>query len=210
MSLSKNNLLIRKTLISKTQKLSTLLEPGFDFGTIHKDESPVDFFIVKVLNKMFSLVVSIENNIVTNDIHQAISLYRYSYELFLKVFFMFSKEEKVVEINNFFENKGITTNIAGTLSKIDESKLPPNFKTEHLEKYKKMSRFVHPNIESLNLHADSSDDQIFYFIVSNIKLTTWHLIEIVKIFIDNNNFKLESNINKEELERLQIDILKTR
>lgn len=203
MSLKKSeNILLRELLLIRVPQLNEIITPGFNYGEA-KNDSPRDFFAALVLNKIYSLNVSIENSLLCNDVFLSVYLYRYAYELYIKVFFIFSgtDEEELRRLNDFFENK--EWKISDIQDKIDEKLIPPNLKADHKEKYKIMSRIVHPNINSLNLHANRTDDSQFEFLVPNLKLSIWHIVEIIRLFALKKLIKLDRNINQDKLESLQ-------
>lgn len=201
--ISASNKIFRKFLQNKIVLLNIIIEPGFKFGTVSKEADPKEFFTATVLNKIYSLNVSIENILLANDVFLSIYLYRYAYELYIKVFYIFSGSTDIVilnRLNNFFIDKKIT--IENLQQGINDKFLPPGFKINHKEKYEKICRFVHPNLDSLKLHINTTSDKQFDFLVPNITLTMWHIIEIVKLFSDLKILNLNENIDQNKLRLL--------
>ena len=83
--------------------------------------------------------------------------------------------------------------------------LKQKFKESHKEKYKTMSRFAHPNIESLNMHLGKTSDQQFEFLTPTINLILWHSVAIIKLFADFKLLDLDKNIDQGKLLSLQSD-----
>ncbi|MFH1827604.1 MAG: hypothetical protein ABH812_04255 [bacterium] len=198
------NILLRNSLQSKIVSLNEIIKPGFNFGTVTKKDNPKEYFASSVLNKIYSLNISTENSLFANDIFLSLYLYRYVYELYIKVFYIFSgpsEEQILFRLNEFFDNK--KWNIKDILYKINDRFLPPKFKENHEEKYKMICRFVHPNHESFKLHLNRTDDQQFEFLVPNINLTIWHSVGIIKLFSDAKLLDFDKKIDQEKLVSLQ-------
>lgn len=195
---------MKSSLQNKIVLFNQIIKPGFNFGTVTRKDNPKEYFASSILNKMYSLNVSMENSLVTNDIFLSIYLYRYIYELYIKVFYIFSgssEEQVLCRLDEFFNNK--KWSLKEIKDEIKDSFLPPNFKETHEEKYKLICRFVHPNHESFKLHLNRTDDQQFEFLIPNIHLTMWHSIGIIKLFSDAKLLNFDKNINQEDLVGLQ-------
>lgn len=202
--LRNENILLKNSLQNKIVLLNEIIKPGFNFGLVTRKDNPKEYFASSVLNKIYSLNVSMENSLLTNDVFLSIYLYRYIYELYIKTFYIFSgssEETLLFRLNDFFDNKKWT--IKEILNEINDSFLPPKFKEGHEEKYKSICRFVHPNHESFKLHLNRTDDQQFEFLVPNINLTIWHSVGIIKLFSDAKILNFDKNINQIDLVSLQ-------
>jgi len=204
--LKSENILRKNILQSKIILLNEIIKPGFNFGTVTRKDNPKEYFASSILNKIYSLNISAENSLITNDVFLSIYLYRYIYELYIKVFYIFSgssEEQILLRLNEFFENKEwILKNI---LNEINDNFIPPKFKESHGEKYKSICRFVHPNHESFKLHLNRTDDQQFEFLIPNINLTIWHSVGIVKLFSDAKILNFDKNINQKDLISIQAE-----
>ena len=202
--LTNKNILLKITLQNKIVRLNEIIKPGFNFGTVTRIDNPKEYFASSILNKIYSLNVSLENSLFTNDVFLSIYLYRYIYELYIKVFYIFSGSSEaqiLFRLNEFFDNK--KWNLKKIKDDINDSFVPPKFKESHEEKYKAICRFVHPNYESFKLHINRTDDQQFEFLVPNINLTIWHNVGIIKLFSDAKILNFDKNINQEDLVSLQ-------
>ena len=202
--LNTGNLVTKHSLQSKVISFGEIIKPGFNFGTVTKSGSPKEYFAAAVLNKLYSLNISTENVLLANDVFLSQYLYRYIYELYTKVFYIFSgssDEEILSRLDNFFKNNDLK--ITEYQDGIKNDFIPPKFKESHKEKYKMMSRFAHPNIESLNMHLGKTSDQQFGFLVPTINLILWHSVAIIKLFTDLKLLGLDKNINQERLLSLQ-------
>ena len=202
--LNTENLVTKHSLQSKVISFGEIINPGFNFGTVTKNGNPKEYFAAAVLNKLYSLNISTENVLLTNDVFLSQYLYRYIYELYTKVFYIFSgssDEEILSRLDNFFKNNDLK--ITEYQDGIKNDFIPPKFKESHKEKYKMMSRFAHPNIESLNMHLGKTSDQQFGFLVPTINLILWHSVAIIKLFTDLKLLGLDKNINQERLLSLQ-------
>lgn len=202
--LNQENNLIRDLLSVRVVKLNEIIKPGFNFGEINRSDNPKEYFAASVLNKLYSLNVSLENMLYSNDIFLAVFLYRFTYELYVKTLYVFSgssSEEVMQRIDNFFDNKDLKT--AEYLQLINDDLLPPNFKEQHQEKYKAMCKITHPNIDSMRLHLNKTSDWQFGFLIPNINLTIWHEVEIIRCFSRDKILGLDHNIDQEMLISLQ-------
>lgn len=202
--LTSENVLLRNSLLIKVASFNKIVKPGFNSRTVTKKDSPKEYFALCSLHKIYSLNISIENSLFANDVFTSIYFYRYIYELYLKVYYIFSgsSEEQVLSrLNEFFEN--VKWNIKDIKDKINDRFLPQRFKGSHEEKYKTICRFVHPNYESFKLHLNRTDNQQFEFLVSNVNLTLWHSIEIVKFFSNEKLLGFDKKINQRNLNSLQ-------
>lgn len=203
-SLSTSNILLRNSLQEKIISLNEIIRPAFNFGIITKKDNPKEYFASSVLYKIYSLNISTENVLLANDIFLSVYLYRYVYELYLKVFYIFSgssDEEILSRLNNFFKNRNLK--ITEYQKGINDCFIPPKLKEGHKEKYKTMSRIVHPNIESLNIHLNKTADEQFAFLVPTINLIIWHIIEIVRLFSNMKLLDFDKKIDQEKLVSLQ-------
>lgn len=178
--ISNKSLVTRSLLQQNILKLNRVILPGFDFKEIKKEDKPYDYLISLVLNKLYSLNVTLENNLLCNDVHQSVTAYRYMYELYIKMLSIFSETNTKKRIEDFYTNKDVK--IKTWLDGISVELMPPNFFNKHKDHYVQMSRFAHPNIDSLNMHYGKTDDQIFDFIVLNIKLTIWLQVNLLILF----------------------------
>ena len=202
--LNKENVALKYSLQGKITSFGEIIKPGFNFGTVTKSGSPKEYFTGAVLNKLYSLNISTENVLLANDVFLSQYLYRYIYELYTKVFYIFSgssDEEILSRLDNFFKNNDLK--IAEYQDGIRDDFIPPQFKESHKEKYKTMSRFAHPNIESLNMHLGKTSDQQFGFLVPTIDLILWHNVAIIKLFSDLKLLNLDKNIDQKKLVSLQ-------
>jgi hypothetical protein len=202
--LKSENILRRNILQNKIISLNEIIKPGFNFGTVTRKDNPKEYFASSILNKIYSLNISAENSLIANDVFLSIYLYRYIYELYIKVFYIFSgssEEQILLRLNEFFENKKWI--FKDILNEINDDFIPPKFKESHDEKYNSICRFVHPNHESFKLHLGRTDDQQFEFLIPNINLTIWHSVGIVKLFSDEKILNLDKNINQEALNSMQ-------
>jgi len=202
--LSRENTVYKYSLQNKITSFGEIIKPGFNFGTVTKGNNPKEYFAAAVLNKLYSLNISTENVLLTNDVFLSQYLYRYIYELYTKVFYIFSgssDEETISRLHNFFNNNDLK--ITEYQNGIKNDLIPPKFKESHKEKYKTMSRFAHPNVESLNMHLGKTSDQQFGFLVPTINLILWHSIAIIKLFADFKLLGLDKSIDQGKLLSLQ-------
>ncbi len=202
--LKKENILLKNLLQIKIVSLNEIIGPGFNFGIVTRKDNPKEYFASLVLNKIYSLAISMENSIIANDVFLSIYLYRYVYELHIKVSFIFSgssEKDILFRLDEFFENK--KWNLAGIINKTNTNFVPLKVLEDHKEKYEMICRFVHPNIESLKLHSNRSDDQQFEFLVPNINLTIWHAAVIIRLFSNFKILNFNTNIDQRKLELLQ-------
>jgi hypothetical protein len=202
--LNRENIELKNALQDKIVSFGEIIKPGFKFETVTKKENPKEYFAGAVLNKIYSLNISTENVLLSNDIFLAQYLYRYIYELYTKTFYIFSgssDEEIVLRLRNFFNNNDLK--ITEYQDEIKSDLIPPKFKESHKEKYKTMSRFAHPNIESLNMHLGKNSDQQFSFLAPTINLILWHNIAIIKLFADLRLLNLDKTVDQEKLISLQ-------
>lgn len=148
------------------------------------------------MNKLYSLNVSTENCLITNDVFLVNCLYRYVYELHLKVLYVFSADfdsEIFSRINNFLEGRDLK--IKEYQEGIRDNLTIPRLKEIHKEQYRKMSEIAHPNIRSLNLHLHTDPNKQFDFLVSTVNLILWYSVEIIRLFSNLKLLNLDKNID---------------
>lgn len=203
-SLKSENLTLKTSLQEKVVLFNEIITPGFNFGIVIREQNPKEYFASNVLNKIYSLNVSMENSLKSNDVFLSIYLYRYIYELYIKTFYIFSgstETQILSRLDEFFENKD--WKFKKILNQVNDTLLPSNFKLAHEQKYRAICRFVHPNHESFKLHINRTDDQQFEFMVPNINLTIWHSVAIIRLFSNLSILNFNQNINQLNLVSLQ-------
>lgn len=199
--LSDKNLLHRDKIIRGLVDFNKALEGGLNFKLIEKKANPKYFFEALVLKKLYVINISAENSLLANDVFLSVYLYRYIYELYIKVAYIYSSKndaELLVRIENFFS--GIDLRVDKYIKGIDTSKFNAAFIDDHNEKYKLMSQIAHPNVESFNLHIGKTSNVHFDFIVPNIILSFFLIKEIIDLFIKNGDLDLKNSINAKDLE----------
>ena len=85
------NFLQRQSLQDKALQFNEIIKSGFN---VTKEKNPKDYFGAIILNKIYNLNVSIENSVFCNDVFLSIYLYRYIFEPFIKVHYIFSRCRK--------------------------------------------------------------------------------------------------------------------
>lgn len=202
--LAKDSILLKNSLQNKIILFNKIIKPGFNFGTVTKKDNSKEYFASTILNKIYSINISMENILLSNDVFLSVYLYRYVYELYIKVFYIFSgesEEEILSRLNNFFINKDLK--IKEYQEGIKDDLIPAQFKKSHREKYRMMSRIAHPNIESFNIHLNKTAKEQFDFLIPNINLAMWHSIEIIRLFSNTKLLGFDKNIKQKDLELLQ-------
>jgi len=202
--LKQENIVLRSFLLNKVASLNEIIKPGFNFGLKTREENPREYFAGLVLNKIYSLNISIENSIFANDVFLSIYLYRYIYELYIKISYIYSgssDDENIHRLNEFFENKKWI--LADINDKINNNILFSKFTENHKERYNQICKFVHPNIDSLKLHLNRTDDQQFEFMVPNVNLTIWYIVEIIIFFSNLKLLDLDKKIDLNKLNALR-------
>ncbi len=198
----KGEYLIKQKLLSeKINLFKGVIKSGFGFGEKTREENPIEYFVACVFYKIHSLGISIENCVFSNDVFLSIYLFRYVYELYIKTLYIFSgssEEEILLRVHEFFSNKD--WKIKDIKEKIDNEYLPPRFKEDHKNRYMLLSRFVHPNYESLKLCLNRTNEQQFEFLEANINLAIWYSIEIMRHF---SKMGILNKINEEGLTMIQ-------
>lgn len=201
--MNKTYFIKRDILIYKTSLFNSLIEPVFkSFGCVSPKTEQKKFITLYVLNKVYSLNVSMENIVFSNDVFLSIYIYRYVYELYIKIFYIFSAQsdnEIIQRIDNFFENK--IPEIHTCVKELDKSLVPNEIIEDHKKKYNKMCNFVHPNIDSLHLHINTNSEKQFEFLIPNINLSIWLLIDLMRFFIKQK--LILSEIDQEKLFNIQ-------
>ncbi len=198
--LKKENIALKNSLLNKIVSLDEIILPAFDFGIVTKKDNPKEYFVALVLKKIYSLNISMGNSLFANDVFLSIYLYRYIYELYIKILYIFSEssaKENEVRLNEFFENKKWT--LAYIKDRANNNFMPPEFVKNHKERYDQICRFVHPNIESLELHSNRTDDQQFEFLVPNINLTIEYAVAIIIFFSNLKLLDFDKKIDQKKL-----------
>ena len=202
--ISTTNLTTRNLLQQNILKLNETILPGFKFKEIKKEDTPYDYLISLILNKLYTLNVTLENNLLCNDVHQSVVVYRYMYELYIKILCIFSEKDSSVKLSDFYLNK--RTTIQDWLNGVHEKLLPPKFSDTHKDHYARLSRIAHPNIDSLNMHYGKSNDQIFDFMVPNLKLTLWLQVNMLILFTNKATIDSFKKLDIVELNKILSNI----
>lgn len=153
------------------------------------------YYLYICLNKIYNLLISLENSLHTNDIHLSVYVYRYSYELYIKTFYLYTKNEefderytKVLD-SKFFNFKEFIKNY----------EFPIDIKNEHNEKYQYLSKIVHPNRESFEKHLElNNTNDAFDFVLANTMIATNFLKNTLLILSKN----VESNFGDEDINQM--------
>lgn len=195
---------MRRFLKEKISLFGTVIKSAYPFEKVTRENNPEEYLVGLILNKLYSFQISLENTLLFNDVFLSIYLYRYAHELHIKIRYIFSSmdgTETKIRIDDFFADKDLKFQeyLNGTTSDTITEKL----KETHQENYRLMSRFVHPNRSSLQLHLNRTDDQQFEFLVPNIRLTLWHISEILRLFSSLRLLNIHQKISKNNLDSLQ-------
>lgn len=191
----------QQALFKKIDLFNDVIRSGFGFGEKTREENPIEYFVACVFYKVHSLGISIRNCISSNDVFLSIYLFRYIYELYIKTLYIFSgssEEEILFRVNEFFSDK--KWRFEDMKEKINSKYLPPGFKENHQSRYVILSRFVHPNYDSLKLCLNRTDEQQFEFLEPNINLAVWYNIEIIRHF---SNMSILNKIDEGKLMTIQ-------
>ena len=211
MNLNNKNLIKRSHVLKMPHEIRTALKPIFKFGEYKRENKPAEFLSIACSNKLNTILVSIENIIHTNDTFLSVYIYRYLYELYFKIKHITSSELDIdfyKKIDKFFLEKQ-RSNISEQIKSIDKKDPVFTFLNEkHRDTYLLMNLVVHPNIESLSLHTNSSDDSMFEYLIPNVMLSLLLIKEILSSIVNDDRIQLESNPDMKMLKEIFIDIEK--
>lgn len=189
--LGADNLKKQEYLYKNTSAIREEILPVFNFNEFKKDDNPIEYTLALVFNKIYVMLVSMENVILLNDGWLAMYLYRYAYELFIKTKYLLDKnsqEDNKTRVERFLEI-GQWDKIKEKLDAIEsDDEFIQEIKNNHKDSYRIMSSIVHPNIESLNFHIrhEKNSDR-FSFMVSTVKLNLLMISKIIETVIDRKD-----------------------
>jgi hypothetical protein len=189
--LSADNLKKQEYLYKNTSAIREEILPAFNFDEFKKDDNPIEYALALVFNKIYVMLVSMENVILLNDGWLAMYLYRYAYELFIKTKYLLDKnsqEDNKIRVEKFLE-VGQWDKIKEKLDAIEsDDEFIQEIKNNHKDSYKIMNAIVHPNIESLSFHIrhEKNNDR-FLFMASTVKLNLLIISKIIETIINRKN-----------------------
>lgn len=189
--LSADNLKKQEYLYKNTSAIREEILPAFNFDEFKKDDNPIEYALALVFNKIYVMLVSMENVILLNDGWLAMYLYRYAYELFIKTKYLLDKnsqEDNKIRVEKFLE-VGQWDKIKEKLDAIEsDDEFIQEIKNNHKDSYRIMNAIVHPNIESLSFHIrhEKNNDR-FLFMASTVKLNLLMISKIIETIINRKN-----------------------
>ncbi|MFT6829786.1 MAG: hypothetical protein ACJAV6_000621 [Candidatus Paceibacteria bacterium] len=161
--------------------------------------------IQEYLNKIYSLIISVQNQVDNKD-SLSLSLYtKYIYELLVDFLYIFSEKEKVDEkIELFFKFGKETHEIKWHKSQIrqkSEKIKHTDFDNLHGIFYKTINKFTHPSIFSLLVNRRGTNKEI-----EHISLCTNTICRFLIIILEHERVNKYFEINKIDLENLKLKI----
>lgn len=104
-------------------------------------------------------------------------------------------------LDDFFKNQ--KWNLEVIQKKVQNEHLPEGFKFDYDGQYRPVCKFVHPNLESLKLSTNRTDDDQFNFLVPNINLAIWYASGIISLFSKIKMLNFDTKIDQEKLGALR-------
>lgn len=189
-NLNASNLSLQEKLYKDTSTIRMAILPVFSFEEFKEKENTIEYALVLVFNKLYSMLISTENVILLNDACLLMYVFRYNYELYIKIKYLLddSSPEKVeLRVKNFLE-AGQKDIIKEKLNAIkDSDEFIKYLKNNHNDFYKKINSIVHPNIESLKILIDKNSNDLFNFIEPSVKINLLMVYKIIEAIYNKRN-----------------------
>ncbi|MDQ1281670.1 MAG: hypothetical protein QG630_21 [Patescibacteria group bacterium] len=203
-----NHDIISKQISKKLNNISdNILKPSLNFGEYNKNEDLKNSVAALILKKINSLIISINNSLQLKDHFLSTYLYRYIYELHLKIAFIYIDKKKINNRLNLFLYKD-RLSIRNCYDQLRYNYKYNFLILDHNAHYEKLSHMIHPNIESINMHR-WTEEEGFEFIFTNTLLSIILIRQLLFILHNNDLWKLKENLNFKELDLIinQINVL---
>jgi hypothetical protein len=178
-----------KEAVALLQRLSKELEIASKGKLSTNDKTP-DRLLWEIFNKIFTILVTCENALLTKDSLTVHLIARYSYEMLIVFAYVFLDKSKTQEraeqfilFNQFKNTDRMWTD--KTYAQMLEA-LPDKTRFAiHKTHYRNLSNFAHPTMDSfmLNRRGDQSE---FLMNLSTLLLTLGTVLEIVRICFEEH------------------------
>lgn len=159
-------------------------------GKLSNNDTTPDRLLWEIFNKIFNILVILENSLLTKDSLTIHLVARYSYEMLIVFAYIFldksqtqGRAQQFIQFNQFKNSRRKWTD--QTFAQMIE--VIPNdsrFKI-HGQHYRHLSNFAHPTMDSFQLNR-RGDQSEFLMIFGTLLLTVGTILEIVKICFEEN------------------------
>jgi hypothetical protein len=176
-------------------------------GKLSSDEININRFWWEVINKLFTILVTLENSLRTKDSLTTHLVARYIYELLIVCEYVstsskFSPEQKVKDFlafNQFRQNKRDWKDSVTYKDMLKE--VNSQYLNLHQDHYRHLSNFSHPTPDSFFLNRRGEKNE-FKLIMSTCVLSVGTILEILKVCFEKSDF-----FNDIEKEKINLAIL---
>lgn len=175
--------------ITLLHKLSKELENACS-GKVSTGDITPERLLWEIFNKVFTILVTCENALITKDSLTAHLVARYTYEMLIVFAYIFLDKSKTQErakqflqFNQFKNTERMWTD--KTYAQMLDS-LPSNSRfTTHKKHYRNLSNFAHPTMDSFLLNRRGQRVE-FLMMIGTILLTVATVLEIIRICFEEN------------------------
>ena len=169
-------------------------------GKLSTNDNTPERLLWEVFNKIFNVLVILENGLLAKDSLTIHLIARYSYEMLVVFAYIFldksqtqGRAREFLQFNQFKNTKRMWTD--KTFAQMVEA-IPDDTRFRlHKQHYRDLSNFAHPTMDSFLLNR-RSDQGEFLVIFNTLLLTVGTILEIIKICLEENIYFTESERSK--------------
>ena len=172
-------------------------------GKLSTNDTTPERLLWEIFNKVFNILVILENGLLTKDSLTIHLVARYSYEMLVVFAYIFldksETQKRAQEFTQFDQFKNLKRMWTDkTFSQMVEA-IPNDSRFKiHKQHYRNLSNFAHPTMDSFRLNR-RGDQSEFLMIFGTLLLTVGTILEIIKICF-------EENLHFTEVERKKINL----
>lgn len=178
-----------KETVTLIRKLSDDLERA-SAGKLSTNDISTDRLLWEVFNKVFTILVTLENSLHTKDSLTIQLIARYSYELMIISAYILLDRTKTenrardfLTFNQYKDAKRAWTD--KTYAQMLEDIPDKNRFASHKKHYRALSNYAHPTMDSFLLNRKGQDIE-FLMALSTTLLTIGTIVEVIKICFEQN------------------------
>jgi len=184
------------------RNLSKELEEASN-GKLSTNDTTPERLLWEIFNKIFNILVILENSLLAKDSLTIHLVARYSYEMLIVFAYIFldksetqTRAQEFTQFNQFKDSKRMWTD--KTFSQMVEA-IPNDSRFKiHKRHYRNLSNFAHPTMDSFQLNR-RGDQNEFLMIFGTLLLTVGTILEITKICFEENLHFTETEKKKVNL-----------
>lgn len=167
-------------------------------GKVSTNDISSERLVWEFYNKIFTILVSLENSIRLKDSLSANLMARFTYETFVTFAYIYTdpaqREDRVKAFLNFEQSVSMDRTWSGkTFTQMLESVPKPERYTFHKQHYRTLSNLAHPTLNSFYLNRKGQDIE-FAQILTTTCLTLTTIRQIIILTVEHKLYFEESKI----------------